>query len=264
MTEGARRISFDQAAGYYDQTRWLPEPAGRRLTDLLVEELRTKGRALEVGVGTGRIAIPLHQAGVPLVGVDVSRAMMQRLVEKTGGRAPFPLVRGDALRLPFPEHAFGAAYAAHVLHLIPDWERALHEMARVVVPGGTVLLDVGTPPGRRWREAINRRFERETGRAGLHVGVRDAGQVDRAMEALGASRRLLHSLTVRVRDVPERTIAELEAGLFSWTWDVEPEALRRAARETRRWAADRYGPLDQPRWRAWTIQWRAFDLPRDG
>src|SRR5207249_998729 len=138
----------------------------------------------------------------------------------------------------------------------------LGEMARVVVPGGTVLIDVGTKPGRRWREAIHRRFELESGRPGLHMGVNDPEQVDRAMEELGASRRLLAPVVVRVRDEPERTITELEAGLYSWTWDLDPEILRRSAEATRRWAADRFGPLDLPRWRGWTIRWRAFDMPR--
>jgi len=261
MSHAPRRLSFDRAVAYYDQTRSMPEPAQRRTTELLARELRPKGRTLEVGVGTGRIALPLHGAGVSLVGLDVSPAMMGRLVEKSGGRASFPLVRGDALRLPFPDQTFGAAYAAHVLHLIPDWERALAEMARVVIPGGTVLIDVGTEPGRRWREAIHRRFELETGRAGLHAGVRGPEQVDRAMGDLGASRRMLPPVVVRVRDQPERTIAELEAGLYSWTWDLEPEVLRDAAQATRRWAAERFEPLDRPRWRGWTIRWRAFDLP---
>jgi len=112
-------MSFDRAVAYYDQTRWLPEPAQRRITDLLAEELRPRGRTLEVGVGTGRIVLPLHEAGVTLVGLDVSRGMMGRLVEKGGGRAPFSLVQGYALRLPFGDHTFAAAYAAHVLHLIP-------------------------------------------------------------------------------------------------------------------------------------------------
>src|SRR5689334_8211316 len=114
-------IAFDQAADYYDRTRRLEPDIHAAVIDLLVGELRERGRGLEVGVGTGRIALDLHRAGVPMAGVDLSRPMLERLVEKAGGVAPFPLAVADATALPAPGHAFGAGIACHVLHLIPQW-----------------------------------------------------------------------------------------------------------------------------------------------
>ena len=55
------------------------------VVDLLVE-LAAGGRALELGVGTGRIALPLSQRGVPVHGIDMSTAMVARLREKPGGQ----------------------------------------------------------------------------------------------------------------------------------------------------------------------------------
>ena len=60
-------VSFDRAAGYYDATRGLPADVQEALTEVLAHELEGKGPCLEVGVGTGRIALPLHRRGVPLV-----------------------------------------------------------------------------------------------------------------------------------------------------------------------------------------------------
>src|SRR5213593_3164996 len=149
-----RTVSFDRAVEYYDRTRSNPESTQRRLTSVLAGELAGRGRVLEIGVGTGRVALPLHAAGVRLVGVDVSTAMMGRLVQKAGGRAPFPLVRADALRLPFAPGSFDGALAAHVLHQIEEWPGALLELQRVVRPGGVVLVDQGIGRSRSWRDAI--------------------------------------------------------------------------------------------------------------
>src|SRR5437870_6688248 len=51
----------------------------------LLAELAGSGRALELGIGTGRIALPLAQRGVPVHGIDLSRAMVARLRSKPGG-----------------------------------------------------------------------------------------------------------------------------------------------------------------------------------
>lgn len=53
---------------------------------MLAGELARRGRVLEVGVGTGQIALPLAEAGVPLAGLDVSMPMVAKLVEKARGR----------------------------------------------------------------------------------------------------------------------------------------------------------------------------------
>ncbi len=106
---------------------------------MLAGELRDRGRILEVGVGTGQVAIPLHEAGVEMTGIDLSAAMLAKLVEKGGGRPAFPLVRTDATRLPLRDEAFGGAVVRWVLHLIPDWEEAIREMVRVVRPGGVIV-----------------------------------------------------------------------------------------------------------------------------
>ena len=93
-------------------------------------ELRGREPCLEIGVGTGRIALPLARSGVAMVGVDVSLAMLAVLVEKGSGRPPLPAAAADARLLPFPAHTFGSALCCHVLHLFADWRGALAEVAR--------------------------------------------------------------------------------------------------------------------------------------
>src|SRR5207302_6452953 len=138
-------------------------------------ELDGRGRALEIGVGTGRIALPVVEAGIPLTGIDLSLPMLQRLVEKTERGAPrFSLGIADATTLPFHDDAFGAAYAVHVLHLIPAWRDAIAELVRVVRPGGVILFDVGTPPPKDDAlQQATERFMREADIERRHPGLED-------------------------------------------------------------------------------------------
>src|SRR5712664_837867 len=89
-------VNFDRAAGFYDQSRRQSPSVDAETAALLCQELAGRGRCLEIGVGTGRIGLPLHNAGIEMAGVDISPLMVQRLVEKAGGRPPFPLALADA------------------------------------------------------------------------------------------------------------------------------------------------------------------------
>src|SRR2546423_8588270 len=73
---GAGSVNFDRAAGFYDETRRSSPETDARVTGLLEGELEGRSSCLEIGVGTGRIALPLWEAGVPMAGVDISSHMV--------------------------------------------------------------------------------------------------------------------------------------------------------------------------------------------
>ena len=146
-------VSFDRAAAYYDETRGLSEEGVRRTTAVLSGLFSSAGRVLEVGVGTGQVSLPLHEAGVDLVGIDLAQPMLDALLEKAGGSSPFPLVRGDATRMPFRDRTFGGAFLRWVLHLIPDWRGAVREIARVLAPGAVFAASLGTYGGQAHRRS---------------------------------------------------------------------------------------------------------------
>jgi SAM-dependent methyltransferase len=231
-----------------------------RIVALLAPELAPRGRCLEVGVGTGRNAVPLAAAGVRMFGIDLSGAMLRKLLEKS---TAVPVALADATAQPFPDDAFGAAMAVHVLHLIPDWRGAVREMARVVRPGGTLLIDVGSWDRDDTRD-LEDRFEAETGVPQRFVGLGwgGAGDLDAELAAMGAEGPRLLSVEVegRSRSVDE-LVQELEDGLYSWTWPIDEGVRHRAAAAVRTWAAGHYGSLDTllPARRPITI--RAYDLP---
>jgi SAM-dependent methyltransferase len=253
-------VPFDRAVEYYDRTRGLSEEASREMTALLVGELQGRGPCLEIGVGTGLVALPLATAGLPMVGVDLSAPMLGRLVEKAGGHAPFPLVRADATMLPFADDSFGGAVLRHVLHLVPGWERVIGEMIRVVSPGGTILVSRGDIPA-EVRE-VTARFLELTGTASMASGLdpRDETSLDEAFERRGTRRRDLPPISERAEQSVGEFVAQMGEGLHSWTWGIDEEARREAAAEVRRWALERFGTLDPPEARDVAIEWRAYDL----
>jgi SAM-dependent methyltransferase len=133
-------VAFDRAADYYDETRGFPPGEDIPVADLFrrAGKLTPASRVLEVGVGTGRIALPLAAHVRAVLGVDLARPMLERLRAKRTAEPVYP-VQGDAVRLPFPDGAFDAVVACHVFHLIPDWQIALREVARVLAPAGVLL-----------------------------------------------------------------------------------------------------------------------------
>jgi 16S rRNA A1518/A1519 N6-dimethyltransferase RsmA/KsgA/DIM1 with predicted DNA glycosylase/AP lyase activity len=75
------------AASYDDPSDRMFQPEAIAPAVSLLAELAGDGRALELAVGTGRIALPLAQRGVPVHGIELSRAMVARLRAKPGGEA---------------------------------------------------------------------------------------------------------------------------------------------------------------------------------
>jgi SAM-dependent methyltransferase len=253
-------IRFDRAAEFYDRTRALLPEAERATVELLRTELAGRGRCLEVGVGTGLIALALHQAGVPMVGLDLSRPMLAKLVEKAGGRIPFPLVLADATRMPFRDDVFGAAVVRWVFHLVPEWRRLVEELVRVIDPGGVALVNLG---GFEDTWGIVDRFLELAGGVPFALGLdpRNPETLDREFERHGARVRLLPPIGTRDDTTVGQFLDEMDAGMQSWTWRVPEDLRRRIGPQLRAWAEGRFGSLDRPGEPDHQIVWRAYDLP---
>lgn len=251
-------ISFDRAAGYYDQTRSLPDALMDQLVSRLVEALPREGTCLEIGIGTGRIALPLIQSGIRVVGVDISAEMLRRLREKAGD---VPVAIADATRLPFADRTFHSAIASHVLHLIPAWKAAVDELARVVVPGGIVLASRSGDTGADWHRAVRRRFFDEAGNPPWPPGIDRIAQLDDEMRARGAAVRKIDDVRTEGTATISELIDLLEKGIWSACWSLDDETRRRAAAATRAWARQNFDDLDAPRPTQESSDWRRYVLP---
>lgn len=150
-SSAVRSYSFDALADRFDETRTIDPSSFDRSVAYLVKRIPPARfpRMLEIGVGTGRIATPLAARGYQVVGVDIAVRMLERAAGHQSQRAPNrgALLLADATKLPFRSGTFDVVYWAHVLHLIPEWRRALDEALRCLRPGG-VLVGMGTGRGR--------------------------------------------------------------------------------------------------------------------
>jgi phosphatidylethanolamine/phosphatidyl-N-methylethanolamine N-methyltransferase len=100
------------------------------------------GRVLEVGVGTG-ISLPYYPDHCRIIGVDISSEMLEkarRRVDELGLRHVERLAVMDAERLEFPDESFDAVAAVCVVNTVPHPEAAMEEFARVLRPGGEIIL----------------------------------------------------------------------------------------------------------------------------
>jgi ubiquinone/menaquinone biosynthesis C-methylase UbiE len=250
-------ISFERAADFYDATRGLPRDVHDALMDVLAAELSGRGRCVEIGVGTGRIALGLHRRGVELVGADISRAMLERLVANSRGRMPFPLLLADATGLPLRRASCGAVLASHVLHLIGSWTVAVDEAMRVLAPGGVLLVDFGGGTPAPWSGAARDAMRRH-GVLQVRPGVSSAEQLAGYLE--GRIRlRPLTPVTLTVARTLARDLDEWERQIHSWTWPYSPGQLRHGCEEVRRWAAAQGWPLEREVTVERTIRWWAFE-----
>ena len=113
---------------------------GRRASIAAAE--RVGGRILEVGVGTG-ISLPDYARTNRLVGIDISVPMLRKAQERVvehGLTNVEALAVMDAKHLAFPDGAFDVIVAQYVITAVPDPEATLDEFARVLKPGGEIVL----------------------------------------------------------------------------------------------------------------------------
>ena len=131
------RFSYSLIAPVYDCVVSAPLGAARARS---LERLPRAGdlRVLLDGIGTG-LDLPLLPPVHRYVGLDLTRAMLQRGRARQGGLR-LELVQGDAMRLPFVDACFDCAVLHLIVAVVPDPLAALRECARVVKPGGRVLL----------------------------------------------------------------------------------------------------------------------------
>jgi SAM-dependent methyltransferase len=246
-------IDFDRAAGYYDETRGIPPEVQEQAADRVEAAVGPTGRLLEVGVGTGRVSLPLHRRGRDLVGVDLSWPMLDRYRAKAAaaGLPPPVVLRGDATRLPLRDACVDAVLEVHVLHLVPDWELALAEARRVLAPGGVVLIGRGS--SHRGKEGPGgetmRRFDelvRALGGGPRAVGAGDDGEKVAALVALGGTAEPLEPIAWEQQESYGHTLAIIERRVFSHTWRLPDEVFETATRRLRAELEAGHPDLDRP------------------
>jgi ubiquinone/menaquinone biosynthesis C-methylase UbiE len=241
--------NFDRVADIYDATRELPAFVPNRIADRVVTATHATAetRFLEIGVGTGRIALPFLERGYEYTGVDISERMMERLRAKVHDRhANLTLVNADITELPFEDESFDVAIGVHILHLVPEWQRAIAEVRRVLAPNGYLVLghedaapdDAGQEIRRQWQAFVRELGTNLTTRSGSWPAI-EAELIDEG--AYISAYRVAHWVE-ELR--PSTLLDEQRTRVFSHSWEVPDDVLEAVHQRMLTWTTERYGSPD--------------------
>ena len=248
-------LSFDRAAPLYDATRGYAPDVAEQIGAAIVEAAgaQPETRFIEVGVGTGRIALPIARLGYDYTGVDISEGMMARLRDKaaaSSAEAAAPLrlqvVIADMTALPFPDASFDVAVAVHVFHLVRAWKQAVDEVLRVLRPGGLFLhcWDNYYLTPQTGRQSVQERWEeivRELGGEISSIGAPRRSMVTDYLRASGLIVETLNTVTWTMWESPQAAFEYIASRTLSRTW-LLPDALFDASiRRLESWATSYYG-----------------------
>jgi len=236
-------LDFDPANSFgYEVSKRYDGPAGRGDEDAAVAFLarlagdaatRADGnaRALELAVGTGRIALPLARAGVRVDGIELSSDMVDRMREKPGGDA-IAVTPGDMSSVT-TGRGYGLVYLVYntIGNLLTqdDQVRCFENAARHLVPGGVFVLECGI------HDALARRYRHYVNAENIALGsvTLEACQydpvtqvIDKSHVTIGADGIILDPIRLRLANPPEFDLMARLAGLRlrdRWGgWDGEP------------------------------------------
>jgi phosphatidylethanolamine/phosphatidyl-N-methylethanolamine N-methyltransferase len=166
MQTASVAAAYDKWAPIYDLVFGGVFKDGRRQAIVAAE--RVGGRVLEVGVGTG-ISLPHYDKRTRLVGIDISEAMLEKARErakKLGLDNVEDIAVGDAEALAYPDDAFDVVVAQYVVTAVPNPEKALDEFARVVRPGGEIVIATRLSADSGIRDTIEKALMPITSRLG--------------------------------------------------------------------------------------------------
>ena len=208
-------MCFDRAAEVYDTTRRAAHPEA---IEALAEELSDCSSVLELGVGTGRLAVPLMERGFRVVGVDLSRKMLDQGQAKGLDR----LVLGDVRRLPFRPKSVDAVLAVHVLHLIESLRDVLREAAGTARKKLVTIMERHEPPD----QSISWAYGQAVRRRGV-VSARRWVQPELGIGMIVPPRRVKTVVRHEEHESADSALAALERRLWAITWDV-PDDIHRA------------------------------------
>ena len=255
----SERVDFSGNAAVYDRRH------GAVASDVELRQLweaaslPIAARVLDLGAGTGRLAIPLAGRGCRVIAIDPSQAMLERLVAKDGNHMVQTVAAEGAL-LPFTSNSLDVVMIARLLYLTSDWKEILEEAGRVLVPGGCLMHQWGNGDAdESWvqiREEARRLFGEAGVKSPFHPGVRSESAIERWLEARGFT----VEARIAIGSGPETTVRQflqrLVTGELSYIWNVPPEIQVRTLPVLEAWAGKHFDleqAMAMPRELRWTI-----------
>jgi SAM-dependent methyltransferase len=192
----------------HDSQRALPASVSGPLYARLAADLGT-GTVLDVGGGSGVVAVELAAAGCRVVLTDVA-----------DWRSPYaaglPFVRADAAALPFGSGTCGGVHIARVLHHVADWRAVLAEAVRVLSGGGALCLSLGDRPVADGLRTLVERGAALSGLLPAEVNGPDQAAADARLAALGWHRTSAFEFGADIAVTPREVVTGALGNPFRW------------------------------------------------
>jgi ubiquinone/menaquinone biosynthesis C-methylase UbiE len=260
-------VAFDRAASFYDATRGLPTGVPEQVRDQIVQRTGAghDTRFLEIGAGTGRIALPFVWIGADYTAADLSLPMMEVLRRKIAtipeGVRRLKLALADAMALPFADARFDVIIMIHLLHLVSDWREALRECRRVLREGGWLVLSSNDRAERKPCDAtcgeglhlVTQKWNEIMSELGQNRSRRPRGQwltneeVHDALRQMGASVEHVTLVEYQHRPITAREMVGFHRDrIFSSDWHHSDDIHALAARRLDRWLEREHCAPDTP------------------
>ncbi|MFF9909829.1 class I SAM-dependent methyltransferase [Streptomyces sp. NPDC013457] len=235
-------LDYDAEADRYDETRG-GVPRARAAAEAVLRLVPPGARTLlDLACGTGLVTERLTRPDLRVYGADAASGMARRAVR----RVPGGIVLADARRLPFPDASVDAVSAVWLLHLVPFTAAIVAEAARVLRPGGVLIVTVDKDAAHDVGSDIDavlashRSYEASTDRADL-VAAHAAAH---GLEPAGATRFTGHGQG----NTPRATVEKLRRGYFASWFGGSPETAAALAAELGA-LPDQDRPRDDPDYR---------------
>jgi ubiquinone/menaquinone biosynthesis C-methylase UbiE len=257
-------LSFDRAVDYYDATRGFAAGVGERIRDAILSYtgINSHSRLLDLGTGTGRVALPFVEAGYQVVGVDISLAMMRQALPKLAclplsTTSRYQLCQADVTHLPFSSDSFDLATSVHVLHLVEGWQQAIGEVRRTLrSPGGWLVMAYDGPSlqaetassadlstvertRRKWKQMLRERgIEYGTQRPGIYSSDE---RVKAYLREQGAIVETISLATYEYPAIsPRDVLAHIRGRVYSGDWHTPEPIHTEAAQQLETWITQEF------------------------
>lgn len=253
------RVDFSANAPIYDRRH------GAVLAREVAESLASAGalepgaRVLDVGAGTGRVAVALASIGCETVALDPALPMLNELRCKAP-ESHVRIVAGEGARLPFARCHFDGVILARILYLMPDWQAVVRQAYDVLKPGGRLFHEWGNGEAdEAWvqiREKARALFQDAGIDSPFHPGARTEAEVEHYVTELG----FVRSTELEIGPGPIMTlrsfVERVASGELSYIWNV-PEPVQKACiPRLKKWCEETFDldrALPIPRRLSWAI-----------
>src|SRR5579863_3476810 len=241
MTSVPQRVDFSANSRIYDHRH------GAVISDELARSFATRLRRdatiIDIGAGTGRVAVALASKGLRVIAVDPALPMLQTMHRKSG-EAPVLPVAAEGTCLPFRRSSADAVVLARLLYLVADWQALLRDAKEVLRHGGILFHEWGNgDASEAWvqvREKVRAMFQEAGAAAPFHPGARSEADVDSCLHDLGFCRRE----QIEAGAGPAITLADflnkIETAEFSYIWNVPKDVRDLCLPQLRSWCESKF------------------------